>query len=120
MGLAILIEVTGFTFMAFFISRLGATPVAGHQIAVNLVSLMFMMPLALAQRRRARWWRSASAPATRATHARRSAGTAWSSALAIATLMGGAVLPGCARACCALYTHDAGRSSPPRCRCWPG
>ncbi len=48
MGLAIGIEVTGFTFMAFFISRLGATAVAGHQIAVNLVSLMFMMPLALA------------------------------------------------------------------------
>ncbi len=48
MGLSIAIEVTGFTFMALFISRLGTTPVAGHQIAVNLVSLMFMMPLALA------------------------------------------------------------------------
>jgi MATE family multidrug resistance protein len=48
MGLSIGIEVTGFTFMAFFISRLGATPVAGHQIAVNTVSLMFMVPLALA------------------------------------------------------------------------
>ena len=48
MGLSIGVEVTGFTFMAFFIARLGATPVAGHQIAVNLVSLMFMMPLALA------------------------------------------------------------------------
>ncbi|HJW12845.1 MAG TPA: MATE family efflux transporter [Albitalea sp.] len=48
MGLSIGIEVTGFTFMAFFISRLGATPVAGHQIAVNMVSLLFMMPLALA------------------------------------------------------------------------
>ena len=47
MGLAIAFEVTGFTFMALFISGLGATPVAGHQIAVNLVSLMFMMPLAL-------------------------------------------------------------------------
>ena len=33
--------------MALFISRLGATPVAGHQVAVNLVSLMFMMPLSL-------------------------------------------------------------------------
>ena len=43
-----MVEVTGFTFMAFFIARLGATPVAGHQIAVNLVSLMFMLPLALA------------------------------------------------------------------------
>ncbi len=47
-GLAIVIEVTGFTFMTFFISRLGATPVAGHQIIANLASLLFMMPLALA------------------------------------------------------------------------
>ena len=48
MGLSILIEVTGFTFMAFFVSRIGATPVAGHQIAVNMVSMMFMLPLAIA------------------------------------------------------------------------
>jgi len=48
MGLSMLVEVTGFTFMAFFVARLGATPVAGHQIAVNMVSLMYMLPLALA------------------------------------------------------------------------
>ena len=30
MGGSIMIEVTGFTFMAFFISRIGATPVAGR------------------------------------------------------------------------------------------
>lgn len=48
MGGSILVEVTGFTFMAFFIARLGATPVAGHQIAVNLVAMMFMIALALA------------------------------------------------------------------------
>ncbi len=47
MGTSILVEVTGFAFMAIFISRLGTTPVAGHQIVVNLVSLLFMMPLAL-------------------------------------------------------------------------
>jgi MATE family multidrug resistance protein len=47
MGLAIGIEVTGFTFMAFFISRLGSTPVAGHQIVANLAALLFMVPLAL-------------------------------------------------------------------------
>jgi MATE family multidrug resistance protein len=47
LGAAILIEVTGFSFMALFIARLGTTPVAGHQIAVNLVSMMFMMPLAV-------------------------------------------------------------------------
>jgi MATE family multidrug resistance protein len=48
MGLATLIKVTGFAFMALFISRLGATPVAGHQIAANLMALLFMLPLALA------------------------------------------------------------------------
>ncbi len=47
MGLSIAIEVAGFTFMALFISRLGTTPLAGHQIAVNLVSIMFMMPFAI-------------------------------------------------------------------------
>ena len=47
MGLTILIEVTGFAFMAIFISRLGTTAVAGHQIAANLVALMFMVPLSL-------------------------------------------------------------------------
>lgn len=48
MGGSILVEVTGFTFMAFFVARLGSTPVAGHQIAVNLVAMMFMTALALA------------------------------------------------------------------------
>lgn len=47
MGGSILIEVTGFASMAFFISRFGATPVAGHQIAANMVSLLFMVPMAL-------------------------------------------------------------------------
>ncbi len=45
---SMLIEVTGFTFMAIFIARLGTLPVAGHQIAANLTGLLFMMPLALA------------------------------------------------------------------------
>lgn len=48
MGASILIEVTGFSFMAFLISRDGGTAVAGHQLAVNIVSIMFMIPLALA------------------------------------------------------------------------
>jgi MATE family multidrug resistance protein len=47
MGAGILIEVTGFTFMAIFIARLGPLPVAGHQIAANLVAMLFMVPLAL-------------------------------------------------------------------------
>ena len=47
LGLSILVEVSGFAFMAVFIARLGTTPAAGHQIAANVVSLMFMLPLAL-------------------------------------------------------------------------
>ncbi len=47
LGASILVEVTGFAFMAIFIARLGTTAVAGHQLAVNLVSLLFMVPLAL-------------------------------------------------------------------------
>jgi MATE family multidrug resistance protein len=47
-GASVLVEVTGFSFMAIFIARLGATSVAGHQLVTNLVSLMFMMPLAMA------------------------------------------------------------------------
>ncbi len=49
MGAAIMIEVTGFSFMVFLISRQGGDgAVAGHQLAVNLVTMMFMVPLALA------------------------------------------------------------------------
>lgn len=48
MGAAIMIEVTGFSFMTFLIARHSGEAVAGHQLAVNLVSMMFMVPLALA------------------------------------------------------------------------
>lgn len=45
---SMVIEVTGFTFMALFIAPLGTATVAGHQIASNLTALLFMMPLSLA------------------------------------------------------------------------
>ena len=48
MGMAIVIDVSGFVLMAVFIARLGTTAVAGHQIAANLVAILFMLPLALA------------------------------------------------------------------------
>ncbi|MEQ1806746.1 MAG: MATE family efflux transporter [Burkholderiaceae bacterium] len=47
LGASIAIEVTGFTFMALFISRIGATSVAGHQIALNMLSILFMLPMAI-------------------------------------------------------------------------
>ena len=46
-GLSVLIEVTGFTFMAFFIARMGTTAVAGHQLVANLTAILFMVPLSL-------------------------------------------------------------------------
>jgi MATE family multidrug resistance protein len=46
-GVSLLIEVTSFTFIAIFLVRLGAETVAGHQIVANLVSVLFMLPMAL-------------------------------------------------------------------------
>lgn len=48
MGLSYLIEVTAFTFMALFITRFGDTSVAGHQIAANFGTVLYMLPLAIA------------------------------------------------------------------------
>ncbi len=48
MGATVLVEVTGFAFMAFFMARLGTATVAGHQIVANLCGLLFMSSLALA------------------------------------------------------------------------
>ena len=47
MGATTLVEVSGFTFMAIFIARLGTEAVAGHQIAVNLCIMLFMAPMSL-------------------------------------------------------------------------
>jgi MATE family multidrug resistance protein len=47
-GFNFLVDVTSFTFMALFIARLGVASSGGHQIAANLTSLIYMMPLALA------------------------------------------------------------------------
>ena len=46
-GGAMMIETTGFTFMALFISRIGPLQVAGHQLAANIAALLFMVPLAI-------------------------------------------------------------------------
>ena len=46
-GGSLLIEVTSFTFIAIFVVRLGAETIAGHQIIANLISILFMLPMAL-------------------------------------------------------------------------
>ncbi|KAF1051490.1 MAG: Multidrug resistance protein NorM [Burkholderia gladioli] len=47
MGLSYLIEVTSYTLMALFISHLGTTVLAGHQIAGNLGAVLYMTPLSI-------------------------------------------------------------------------
>lgn len=47
-GLTIFFEVSIFSIIALLISTLGPTIVAGHQIALNFASLIFMIPLSLA------------------------------------------------------------------------
>lgn len=47
-GLAIFFEVTAFSLVALMISPLGETAVAGHQVAMSITSLLFMVPLSLA------------------------------------------------------------------------
>jgi MATE family multidrug resistance protein len=105
MGGSILIEVSGFALMAVFIARLGTTAVAGHQIAVNLVSLLYMLPMALAtatttlvaQRIGAR-----DGPG-----ARRLARHGIALGLAVAALLGAMVFAG-RDGVARLYTQDAG------------
>lgn len=60
-GLAIMVEVTSFTLMALFISRLGVVSSAAHQIASNLAAVMYMVPLSIsiAASSRVSFWRGA-------------------------------------------------------------
>ncbi len=46
-GLAIGVEVTSFTLMSLFISRLGVIATASHQIVSNMAAVLYMVPLAL-------------------------------------------------------------------------
>jgi MATE family multidrug resistance protein len=48
MGLSYLIEVTAYTFMALFIARMGAVAVAGHQVTANFGTVLYMLPLSIA------------------------------------------------------------------------
>ena len=104
MGAGILVEVTGFAFMAIFIARLGTTPVAGHQIAVNLVSMMFMLPLALGNASSTLVAQRIGAGETAA--AERLGWHGLGIGLAVAALMGGAIVL-TREPVLRLYTHDA-------------
>ncbi|MEO7399951.1 MAG: MATE family efflux transporter [Polaromonas sp.] len=63
-GLAYLVEVTSFTLMALFISRLGTVATASHQVAASVAAVLYMMPLsmALACSARVSFWLGAGRP----------------------------------------------------------
>jgi multidrug resistance protein, MATE family len=46
-GATFFVDVTGFTFMALFIARLGSVNTAAHQIAGNFAAILYMLPLAV-------------------------------------------------------------------------
>lgn len=60
-GLSVTVEVTSFTLMALFISRLGTAAAASHQIASNMAALCYMVPLSfsIAISARISFWKGA-------------------------------------------------------------
>jgi multidrug resistance protein, MATE family len=103
-GLTFLIDVTGFTFMALFIARLGALYSAAHQIASNLAALIFMLPLALGNAASVVVGQSLGAR----QHARaRAAGLAGLALALVCAAVMGALLYLFANAIAALYSADA-------------
>lgn len=83
-GLSIMVEITSFTLMALFIARLGAVPLASHQIAANMAGVLYMIPLALgiASSARTGYWLGAQQP----QRAREAVGTGLSLAAGMALL----------------------------------
>lgn len=47
-GVALLIEASMFSLIALFLAQLGSVAVAGHQVAMSFISLLFMVPLGFA------------------------------------------------------------------------
>lgn len=88
-GGSVLIEVTSFTFITLLLAPLGAVVVAGHQILVNVVSVLFMVPLALGVAGSVLV--SQSLGAGRAALARRAARRCFTLAVAVAAVMAATV-----------------------------
>jgi len=104
-GATFFIDVTGFTFMALFIARLGALYSAAHQIASNLAAVCFMLPLALGNAASVVVGQSLGAQ----QYARARAAGLLGLALALAcAAVVGATLYVFAGAIAGLYTGDAG------------
>ncbi|MEC7377844.1 MAG: MATE family efflux transporter [Pseudomonadota bacterium] len=102
-GFTIFVEASMFSVIALFLAPLGPVVVAGHQIALNVVSLLFMLPLSIgmALTLRVSFLMGARAPDTARLIARSSLILAAATALVFALL-----LFVFAREISALYTGD--------------
>ncbi|HSV80976.1 MAG TPA: MATE family efflux transporter [Ramlibacter sp.] len=63
-GLAIMVEVTSFTFMSLLIARQGTLAAAAHQVGANVAAVLYMVPLsiAIATSARVSYWLGAGDP----------------------------------------------------------
>ncbi len=102
-GLAVAVEVSSYAAMALFISRLGTTASAAHQIASNVAAVLYMVPLALgiATSARTSYWLGAGQPVL----ARRVAWLGLGTAAGLAALMA-ATLALLAHPIAALYVEQ--------------
>ncbi|MDX1560343.1 MAG: MATE family efflux transporter [Marinobacter sp.] len=103
-GFTIFVEASLFSVIALFLAPLGPVVVAGHQIALNVVSLLFMLPLSIgmALTLRVSFLMGARAPATARLISRSSLILAAATALVFAILL--FVFSG---EIAALYTSDS-------------
>jgi len=88
-GFTIFVETSMFSVIALFLAPLGPIVVAGHQIALNVVSLLFMLPLSIgmALTLRVSFLLGAGAPDTARLISRSSLVLAAATALAFASLL---------------------------------
>lgn len=88
-GSTIFVEVSVFSVIALFLAPLGPVVVAGHQIALNVVSLLFMLPLSIgmALTLRVSFLMGAGAPDTARLIARSSLILSAATALVFATFL---------------------------------
>lgn len=102
-GFTIFVEASMFSVIALFLAPLGPVVVAGHQIALNVVSLLFMLPLSIgmALTLRVSFLMGAGAPDTARLIARSSLILATGTALVFALM-----LLVFSREIAALYTSD--------------
>ena len=103
-GVTVLMEGGLFIATALLIGRLGPVPAAAHQIAINVASLCFMVPLAVAE---ATTVRVGHALGRRDAHGVRCAALAGYAIVLATQLLSAIALVAGNHAVVSLYTHDA-------------